>query len=512
MQSVATVQAAAHWLRSRGIGSLCTDSRQLREGDGLLAWPGAAHDARAHVQRALALGAIACLVEASGAEAFHFDDHRIACYRDLKRASGRVADCYFDHPSHALAVLAVTGTNGKTSTVWWLAQALSGLPGPTPWLCGMVGTLGTGFVPVDAASASAARLSGTGLTTPDGVHLQAALRDMCTAGARACAIEASSIGIVEQRLAGTRIHTAIFTNFTQDHLDYHGSMEAYWRAKESLFDWPDLHAAVVNTDDPAGARLARSLQNRPLDLWTVSCTAAARLRACDVEARAGGLRFVLQEAFERHRVTTSLIGHYNVSNLLGVVAAMRTVGIPLADAAAACNRLTPVPGRLQSTMLRGKPLAVVDYAHTPDALQQVLAALRPVATRRGGQLWCVFGCGGDRDPLKRPLMGAAAAAADHVVVTSDNPRSEDPLAIIGQIIPGLKNHPQVTRQVDRALAIGAALQQAAPADVVLVAGKGHETTQEIAGMRHVFSDQDQVRRALARWSVSRRRTHKRGFT
>ncbi|MCY7308960.1 MAG: UDP-N-acetylmuramoyl-L-alanyl-D-glutamate--2,6-diaminopimelate ligase, partial [Rhodoferax sp.] len=409
MQSVATVQAAAHWLHSRGADSLCTDSRQLRAGDGLLAWPGSSHDARTHVQRALALGAVACMVETRGAEAFHFDDERITSYPGLKRAGGLVADHFYDHPSHALPVLAVTGTNGKTSTVWWLAQALSGMPGPDARLCGMVGTLGAGFVPVEAASANGASLVGTGLTTPDGVRLQAALRDMCSVGARACAIEASSIGIVEQRLAGTRIQTAIFTNFTQDHLDYHGSMEAYWRAKESLFDWPDLQAAVVNTDDPVGARLALSLQHRPLDLWTVSCTSAARLRACDVEARARGLRFVLQEGAERQRVTTGLIGHYNVSNLLGVVAAMRTIGIPLADAAAACNRLTPVPGRLQTTMLRGKPMAVVDYAHTPDALQQVLAALRPVATRRGGQLWCVFGCGGDRDSLKRPLMGAAAA-------------------------------------------------------------------------------------------------------
>ncbi|MEO6625375.1 MAG: UDP-N-acetylmuramoyl-L-alanyl-D-glutamate--2,6-diaminopimelate ligase, partial [Burkholderiaceae bacterium] len=462
--------------------------------------------ARAHVQTALVQGAAACLVEHQGADRFGFSDARIASCHALKQMSGPIADAYFDHPSRALQVLAVTGTNGKTSSVWWLAQALSGLPGPARRRCAMAGTLGVGFVPSADGADAPGGLQSTGLTTPDAAMLQSSLRALVQAGAQACAIEASSIGIEEHRLDATHIHTAVFTNLTQDHLDYHASMDAYGRSKEKLFRWPGLQAAVVNIDDPAGARLAHSLTGSALDVWTVSARTSARLRALAVRNSADGLQFVLQQGDQQQAITTALIGDFNVSNLLGVIATMCSLGVPLADAAAACSTVSAVPGRLQRLVSPGAPMGVVDYAHTPDALDKVIDALRPLARERSGRLWCVFGCGGDRDPHKRPLMGAAAAAADEVIVTSDNPRHEDPLAIIQHIATGLRQHARVELEADRARAIESAIGRAASEDVVLVAGKGHETVQEIRGTRYPFSDQAHVLAALARRATPPLRT------
>ncbi len=498
-QRLHSPQQAAQWLREHVRGALQTDSRKLAPGDGFIAWPGAATDARAHVRSALDKGAAACLVEHQGVEAFGFDDARVASMEGLQAASALVADVFCGHPSGDLDVLAVTGTNGKTSTVWWLAQALSGPHLQAPRLCAMVGTLGVGFAPRSTAAALDGLLA-TGLTTPDGVLLHSSLRRFADAGARACAIEASSIGIEDHRLDGVRIHTAVFTNLTQDHLDYHGSMQAYWRAKQRLFQWPGLRAAVVNIDDPHGSQLAQSLAPGALDLWTVSRQGPARLRASALQDTATGLRFRVTEGTQELVLETHLIGHYNVSNLLGVLGTLRSLGVPLEQAVAACRDLLPPPGRLQCVAVAGRPLAVVDYAHTPDALEKALAALRPLVQQRGGQLWCVFGCGGDRDPAKRPLMGAAAAAgADRVVLTSDNPRSEDPSAILQQIAPGLAGHPRVTLLVHRGQAIAHALQAARSSDVLLVAGKGHEDYQEIAGIRLPFSDLAEVHQGLAAW-------------
>jgi UDP-N-acetylmuramoyl-L-alanyl-D-glutamate--2,6-diaminopimelate ligase len=498
MLQLHTPLEAAQWLQSQVTGALRTDSRKVRAGDGFLAWPGAAVDARAHVAGALAAGAAACLVEQSGVEQFALDDPRIACYSGLKAASGPVAAHYFGEASGALRVLAVTGTNGKTSSAWWLAQALSNLKQVTKIPCGVVGTLGIGIPP---------EVISTGLTTPDPVALQAAFAKFAADGLQACAIEASSIGIEEHRLDGTQIHTAIFTNLTQDHLDYHGSMEAYWQAKMRLFAWPGLRAAVINVDDSYGAELARALaapkdDAAVLDLWTVSMQTgadnAARLQAQAIDYSSGGVCFDLVEGAQRVPLTTRLIGDYNVANVLGVVAAMRTLGVPLSAAVQACSALTPVPGRMECVSLKDLPLVAVDYAHTPDALAKALDALRSVAAQRGGKLWCVFGCGGDRDTRKRPLMGAVAADhADSVMVTSDNPRSEVPDAIISQILLGLAGVPGVSVEPDRARAIAQVLAQAAPSDVVLVAGKGHEDYQEIAGQRRPFSDMAQVQQALA---------------
>ncbi|OUM02352.1 UDP-N-acetylmuramoyl-L-alanyl-D-glutamate--2,6-diaminopimelate ligase [Variovorax sp. JS1663] len=485
MQTLHTPLEAAAWLKARVRGALHADSRPVGAGDGFVAWPGAATDGRRHVPAALAQGAAACMVEAEGATAFGFDeaDERIARYAGLKAATGPIAAAFYDDPSSRLDLLAVTGTNGKTSTAWWLAQALGAHDAARP--CAVVGTLGIG-VPPD--------LTYTGLTTPDPVMLQRELRAFADRGFGACAIEASSIGIAERRLDGTRIAVAVFTNFTQDHLDYHGSMDAYWQAKAALFRWPGLRAAVVNIDDVHGASLVANLAERGEGapaLWTVSAAGGrARLSARDIGYGAEGLQFtVVEQGSAPERLSTQLIGQYNVANLLGVLGTLRALGLTLAEAAAACARLDSVPGRMERVNVPGRPLAVVDYAHTPDALDKALAGLRPLARQRGGQLWCMFGCGGDRDSAKRPMMAAVAEKqADRVVLTSDNPRSEKPGAIISQILLGLARPEAAQVEPDRAKAIQETLDQAAPEDVVLLAGRGHEAWQEIAGERIAFSD------------------------
>lgn len=490
-----TVPEALQWLRARVTGTLQIDSRLVQPGDGFIAWPGAATDGRTHVADALARGAVACLVERDGAEPFGFAGDHIAMFAGLKAATGPLAHAWFGEPTTQLQVLAVTGTNGKTSTSWWLAGALN-LLSKSERLggagCAVVGTLGMG-VP--------SGLEATGMTTPDPVRLHRAFRQMVQDGVRYCAIEASSIGLAEHRLDGVAMGMAVLTNFTQDHLDYHGSMAAYWQAKRALFAWPGLRTAIINIDDPAGRDLQAELANHAaLDVWSVSMQAPqARLRATDVSAEAAGLRFTVREGAESAVLQSRVIGHYNILNLLGVVAALRSLGYSLQAAVAACAVLEPVPGRMQQLAGPEQPLVAVDYAHTPDALDKALLALKPVAQQRGGQLWCVFGCGGDRDAAKRPLMGAVAQRhADWVVVTSDNPRSEVPNQIIHQIMLGTIAGETVRAEPDRAAAIRLALAEADARDVVLIAGKGHEEYQETGGVKTPFSDLEHARRALQR--------------
>ena len=468
------------WLRARAPqGQLRTDSRHVQPGDIFIAWPGAAVDGRAFVAQALAHGAAACLVEHDGSADFAFADARIASFTGLKAITGSLAAQWLGHPAQALRIVAVTGTNGKTSTAWWLAHALP--------RCAMVGTLGVGLPP---------HFTSTGMPTPDPVLLQTEFAKFIAAGAESAAIEASSIGIVEHRLAGTAIDTAVFTNFTQDHLDYHGSMDAYWQAKAQLFDWPGLRVAVVNVDDAQGRALAQTLAPRcALEVWTVGLQHPARLMAVDIAHTAQGMAFTVVEGQQRQPMQTALIGQYNISNLLGVLATLRGQGHSLAQAVAACASLQPVPGRMQQIAVVGQPLVAIDYAHTPDALQQALAALRPLAQARGGRLCCVFGCGGNRDARKRPLMGAAAEqGADQVLVTSDNPRLEDPQAIVADILAGMR--PQTPYELDRAAAIAQAIAQADARDVVLLAGKGHEDYQDAQGHKRPFSDYHEAARAV----------------
>ena len=487
-------QDAAQWLRTQVRGLLHTDSRRVGAGDGFIAWPGGVTDGRQFVAAALAQGAAACLVDRAGVEKFAWvESDAIAAYDDLKTASGLIAAAYYEQPSQTLDVVAITGTNGKTSTAWWLAHALQN----AGQRCAIVGTLGVGEV---------GHLEVTGMTTPDPVLLQARLRHMVDVGVNVCAIEASSIGLAEHRLNGTQVRVAMFTNFTQDHLDYHANMDSYWQAKLALFSWPGLQAAVVNVDDAKGATLAALLQARTPapNVWTVSCAAdsspspvARHIVARHIQQGTTGLCFDVAEGDEVHALQTHLVGHYNVSNVLGVIACLRALGYSLVDAVHACRVLPAVPGRMQTVGDTGEPLVVIDYAHTPDAVAQAAQALLPLAQSRGGELTCVLGCGGDRDAAKRPLMAAAAEQfAKQVVLTSDNPRSEDPQTILNQMLTGLRNAANALVIADRAQAIAQAVQQARAQDVVLVAGKGHEDYQEVAGVKHAFSDVTHAKQAL----------------
>ncbi|MDP3164901.1 MAG: UDP-N-acetylmuramoyl-L-alanyl-D-glutamate--2,6-diaminopimelate ligase [Hydrogenophaga sp.] len=495
MKTMDQPQDVAAWLRATVTGTLHCDSRRLQPGDGFVAWPGAATDGRRYVSGALASGAVAALVEQDGVETFALDDVRVLAVPDLKAQAGAIASGFCDHPSAALDVLAITGTNGKTSCAWWTAQLLSVCARP----CAVVGTLGMGQ--------PGSMLVPTGLTTPDPVMLQQQLRCFVNEGLKACAIEASSIGLIEGRLNATQVRVAVFTNFTQDHLDFHGSMDAYWEAKAALFDWPGLAAAVINTDDVRVAELASRVALRHLDLWTVGIDSTARLNAVDITFTRTGMAFGVVERdlqgaeLERHTLQVPLVGRYNVSNLLCVLAAARSLGISLQQAVKACGALTPVPGRMEQAEATAidQPLVLVDYAHTPDALDKALQALQPLAAQRGGALWVVVGCGGDRDAGKRPLMAAVAEReAAHAVLTSDNPRSEDPIHILGQMVAGLSHPGAALVEPDRAAAIALAVARAQAADVVLIAGKGHEDYQDVMGVKKPFSDLVQARHALTR--------------
>ena len=506
MQRLQTPTQAANWLRERVTGNLHTDHRKAQINDGFIAWPGAAHDARRFVSDALQQGVSACLVEESGASAFEWNDaphtnERVASYNGLKPACGPIAASFYQHPSQELDVIAITGTNGKTTCAWWLAHALQNLGQSTS----LVGTLGIGRPD---------RLTTTGLTTPDPVLLQSHLRETADAGVTSCVMEASSIGIAEHRLDGTHIRLAMLTNFSQDHLDYHGDMDRYWQAKEALFDWPQLQIAVINIDDPKGVQLADKLQKQgQVNVWTYaiqsqqssnqnSKTIAQHIQATHVAYANRGMQFEVQLGDKVASLHTTTVGDYNVSNLTGVIACLCALGQRLDDAVKACQALPPVPGRMELLGVAGEPLVIVDFAHTPDAIEKALRAIQPLAALRGGDIICVLGCGGNRDKAKRPLMAAVAETyAQQIVLTSDNPRLEDPEAILRDMRVGLKAPQSARVVVDRAQAIAEAVQHAQQNDLVLIAGKGHETYQEINDVKYPFSDQLHAQQAIRNRSM-----------
>ena len=379
-------------------------------------------------------------------------------------------------------MVGVTGTNGKTSVTQWIAQALSARGRK----CALVGTLGNGFP--DALE--------PGPNTTPGAHvLREFLPESVRQGAQACAMEVSSIGLHQNRVAGIRFDVAVFTNLTRDHLEYHKTMEAYAAEKAKLFDWPGLGHAVLNLDDPFGRELAKQLKGRARTLgYTLGGESGCDrvLHAKDLSESGNGIAFTLDSV----RFEAPVVGRFNASNLLGVIGALLAGDETLKDIADVLRHIIPPAGRMQPIGGNNTPLVVVDYAHSPDALEKVLTTLRGTTQARGGQLLCVFGCGGDRDAGKRPQMGAIAERlADAVVVTSDNPRSEDPQAIIAQILAGMQSKPAV--EADRAAAINAAIAAADTRDVILIAGKGHEPYQEIAGVRTPFSDLECAKSALA---------------
>ncbi len=466
------------------IERLCADSRRAGRGAAFFAYPGEAADGRAHIPDALARGASAVVWEAQG---FAWrDDWQVphAPVHGLKQRAGGLAAEFYGQPSQSLWLCGVTGTNGKTSCSLWISALLEKASVPSA----LIGTLGYGRPEA---------LEPLGNTTPDALELQRLLKEFRDKKVEAVAMEVSSHGLVQGRVNGVAFDCALFTNLSHDHLDYHKSMDAYAEAKGRLFDTPGLGAAVLNLDDAVGARFARRLSERGLRTigYALSRPAIAQasvthylcLDGEHVESSWGRAPFVLNQ-----------VGRFNASNALGVLGCLLARGIGFEDAVRGLASLPAVPGRMQVVNERreaAEPLVVVDYAHTPDALEKVLHALRPVARSRGGKLAAVFGAGGDRDPSKRPLMGEVVSRlADRVLVTSDNPRSEDPLAIIEEIRRGISVGHAV--EPDRARAIERSVLEAAPADVVLVAGKGHETYQEIAGKRHPFSDAATARAAL----------------
>ncbi|MFP3270379.1 MAG: UDP-N-acetylmuramoyl-L-alanyl-D-glutamate--2,6-diaminopimelate ligase [Paraburkholderia sp.] len=500
---------ALTWLRARVQPGAHhhADTRSLAAGDVFLAYAVDGADNRPFIDSAIERGAAAVLFQPENFTGSP-DPALALAVPALNELAGSIASNWYGDPSDSMRVVGVTGTNGKTSCSQWIAAALSALGTP----CAIIGTLGSGMP---------GHLVHTGFTTPDAPQLQRSLAQLRDAGAKGVAMEVSSHALHQGRVNGTAFDIAVFTNLTQDHLDYHGTFAAYEAAKARLFAWPELRCAVINHDDAAGQRLlagtrghvrtiAYGLGTRAEAADIAAPQADAWLHAADVRATATGTAFYLTTSdWGDAEVEVQTLGAFNVSNLLGVLGALLAADIPFDAALAELAKLEPVNGRMQrlgGRLQNDEPLVVIDYAHTPDALEKTLEALRPMAAARGGELICMFGCGGDRDATKRPLMGAIAEKlADGVIVTSDNPRSEDPQTILDQIAAGMKDASKARRIEDRASAILQAIRSAACEDVIVLAGKGHEATQEIMGKKRAFSDQDHARLALAA-----RATHARG--
>lgn len=510
---------AAQWLKDRLAkgARLTADSRRVQAGDGFFARHGARGDVAVHIEQALKAGAAAVLVEAPESE-----DGQMSIAGQspgvpqlrvplLARRAGMIASAFYDRPSLRLQLIAVTGTNGKSTVTAALAHALarSGIQSAA------IGTLGCAVYPAHCAvdhQPTWRSQDTAGLTTPDPVDLQCLLARLADQAVAAVVIEASSIGLEQARLAGCAIKIAAFTNLSHDHLDLHGSMQAYAAAKALLFSAPSLGAVVINLADAYG-----------LQMWqAVDCHAKRIAIGADPPSLADATLQVrhannTDSGFELHlagtgkasgltaRVQLPVHGQHNIENALVVAGCLLGMQIEADEILQRLSEFQLPPGRLQMIRQPGAPLACVDYAHTPDALAHVLNALRPLADRRGGQLTCVFGCGGDRDPAKRPLMGEVAARlADHVVLTSDNPRSEPPEAILQTIANGVPaaQGAKVIQVVQREQAIAQAISQAQASDVILLAGKGHEQTQIIGNTELPFSDADHADRALTAWCQS----------
>lgn len=464
------------------IHGLQTDSRLVASGDAFIALAGQRTPADHFVNQAIDAGASVVILEADvPGQCREHHGALVVPVAGLRSKLGRIADRFFEHPSQRLRLIGVTGTNGKTSVSQYIAQLLQQTGTP----CGVLGTLGYGMP---------GALQAASHTTPDVVQINRVLSRVLGQGGRAAAMEVSSHGLDQGRTDQLTMTGAVFTNLTRDHLDYHGSMEAYGAAKARLFEREELHFAVVNFDDPFGRqlydqlagkcdRVRYSLHEPQTELWLTGFTPSLHGFAASVDGQWG--------AFD---ISVPLMGSFNASNVLAAMAAVLSLGVPVDRVQKAVSTLQPPPGRLESFTGANGVRVVVDYAHTPDALANALAALRPHVT---GRLFCLFGCGGDRDSGKRPDMAAEAErAADVVVVTDDNPRSEHPEAITRDILAGFTNAGAVAVIHDRAEAIARTIRQAAEGDVVLIAGKGHETYQEIAGQRVHFSDAEQVRHAL----------------
>ena len=464
------------------VRGLSLDSRAVATGDAFVALQGSCEHGIGFAASAFARGARIVLAESAPAVAQTVVAGDVLCIDGLREKLGAIAARFFGDPSRHLRVTGVTGTNGKTSIVQLLARAFSVLGRRSA----TIGTLGAGLHgALDAGER----------TTPDAISQQRLLARFVEQGASDVAMEVSSHALDQGRVNGIQFRIAVFTNLTRDHLDYHGDMSAYAAAKHKLFHLPGVGSAVINIDDAFGRSLSADLPA------TVACVryaidaADAEVRALDIDMDASGLRFLLRTPWGEQRIESKLLGRFNVANLLAVAATLGALGHGFADIVDALVALEPVPGRMSRLGgSNGQPLVVIDYAHTPDALEQTLTSLRAHCT---GALVCVFGCGGERDAGKRPQMARIAERlADRVIVTDDNPRGEDGDAIVAAILAGFARVDDVVVERDRGRAIQRAIGAAGEDDVVLIAGKGHEPYQEIAGVRHAFDDLEVARRML----------------
>ena len=464
------------------VSGLVLDSRDVRPGDAFVCVAGFGAHGLNFVQQARANGAVAILYDHPAPEGIAVPADAIAV-PGLRARMGVLADQFHGQPSRSMTMVGVTGTNGKTSTVQLLGQAWQRL-GITS---GSIGTLGVGLY---------GQVVPTGFTTPLVLQMHQVLAQLRDAGATATAMEVSSHALDQGRVDAVHYDIAVFTNLTRDHLDYHGSMDAYGAAKARLFQRPGLKAAVINLDDAYAPTLLALLDPAVAVVGVSSRGAAsARLQAADIVMDSAGLHFQLRADGQQAAVDSPLLGRFNVDNLLAVAGVLLAQGQPLAVIASLLGQLRPISGRMNKLGGQaGQPTVVVDYAHTPDALLQALSSLEDHVD---GLLACVFGCGGDRDAGKRPQMAAIAEAhADRVIVTDDNPRSEDGDAIVADILAGFARPETVAVQRDRALAIDSAIATASAGDVVLIAGKGHEPYQEINGVKHPFDDSQVAQQCL----------------
>jgi UDP-N-acetylmuramoyl-L-alanyl-D-glutamate--2,6-diaminopimelate ligase len=455
---------------------MTADSRLVKAGSVFVAYKGEATDGREFIPQAIENGASAVIWEQADftwRDEWQLPNQAIV---DLKQQIGRIASEFYGQPSQHLWMIGVTGTNGKTTCTHWLAQAFSALNKKAA----VVGTLGNGIL--------SDGLSETKNTTPDSILLQQMLADYLGQQASVVAMEVSSHGLDQGRVNGVSFDIAVFTNLTRDHLDYHGDMQAYAAAKKKLFAWDGLKVAVLNRDDAFGLEVAQELKAQGKRVLTYGLEKAiandADISVKSLELTEQGMRLEVQTPFGDAVISAGVVGRFNAYNLLAVLATLLASNVSLNDAVKTLATLKPVAGRMQQYGGGKLPLVVIDYAHTPDALEQVLKSLR---AQTKGQLVCVFGCGGDRDSGKRPLMGKVASElADKVIVTSDNPRSELPAEIIKAVMNGVKQN--AISIENRADAIAHAIENAQAGDVILLAGKGHENYQEIAGVKYPFSD------------------------
>lgn len=463
---------------NREVRGLQTDSRRVRPGDLFLAVPGMVADGREFIGDAVASGAGAVAYETDDGYVLRGAPVPVFGISGLSRKIGIIADRFHGSPSRRLVVIGVTGTNGKTTCTQLLVQALD----QPPRRCAVIGTLGSGFPGALNASIH---------TTPDAVTVQRLMADFLGQGAAHVAMEVSSHALEQGRVNGVLFHVAVFTNLTRDHLDYHGDMTAYGLAKARLFAYEGLKYAVINHDDDFGRRLLADV-GAPVTCLSYGIE-GGDVRAREVRPSPEGLWLRVETPYGETELRSPLIGHFNVYNLLAVLATLLALGVELRDAAARLARAHAPAGRAERFGgARGLPLVVVDYAHTPDALEKILLALRE-HTR--GKLWCVFGCGGDRDRGKRPVMGEIAERlADGVLLTDDNPRHESGDAIIADIAGGMHAAPRIIR--DRRVAIATAIEGAQADDIVLIAGKGHEDYQQVGDERRPYSDREVVKQLM----------------